>query len=170
MNHIYLDLDGVLVNLEESFYNYYPNKPSHQTWQEYEKQNISKSIFVKIYEETDPYEFWSNLKPMNYYMDIVNTAIELAGVKNVSILSAPTKDFTTECGMGKIDWVRKHIPYNLKCNVVKRENKKIFAGKGKILVDDMSINVVDWTMHNGIGILHVHPTNTISELNKAFRK
>ena len=44
MNHIYLDLDGVLVNLEESFYNYYPNKPSHQTWQEYEKQNISKSM------------------------------------------------------------------------------------------------------------------------------
>ena len=169
--HIYLDLDGVLVNLEESFGDYFFDKLSSETWQEYEKRKIAPlSVFNIIYEKVDPYDFWYDLNPMPEYMDIVDKAIELVGVKNVSILSAPTTSYTNECSMGKIDWVRRYIPYNIKCNVVFRENKKIFSGKNKILIDDMSKNVIEWTIAGGIGILHVNNANTLSELNDIFKR
>lgn len=166
MKHIYLDLDGVLVNLEEAFGYYYSDKPYSETWQQYEKRVLKTTIFKKIYEETTPEEFWSNLNPMPDYMVLVDYVIKAVGEKNVFILSAPTKEYFYECASAKIDYTRKIIPYNIRCNVVKRENKKVFANKDAILIDDMSLNVIEWTMAGGIGILHTNIPNTLLELKK----
>jgi len=170
MSHIYLDLDGVLVNLYDSFHLYYDDKSPSESWQDYETKKLKTSIFKKIYEDTDPYDFWVNLEPLPEYMELVNYTVKLIGEENISILSAPTKDFTKECSLGKIDWVRKNIPYNFNVNVVRRENKKAFSGRNQILIDDLSTNIVEWTTAGGVGILHINNTITFEHLNRIFNK
>jgi hypothetical protein len=166
--HIYLDLDGVVVDLESAFENYYFDRKYDQTWQHYEKTTLNTTIFKKIYEETDPYEFWLNLNPLPGYMELIDKCVGYVGQKNISILSAPTNDFTTECALGKMDWVKKGIPYNFRCNIVKMSDKKLFSGKDKILIDDMSKNIIEWTMAGGIGILHTTNEHTFQELKNIF--
>ena len=44
--------------------------------------------------------------------------------------------------------------------------KKIFAQKGNILIDDRPENIEAWESEGGIGILHKNARDTINEIKK----
>ena len=51
-------------------------------------------------------------------------------------------------------------------HVRSKEKKKEFAGKNKILIDDLKSNIKEWKASGGIGILHKQTASTISALKE----
>jgi 5'(3')-deoxyribonucleotidase len=82
---------------------------------------------------------------------------------NPIILSAPSHKH--ESRVGKYDWVKREIP---EAHLILRspQNKKEFADKNSILIDDRPENIDSWVGAGGIGILHTSTDKTIKELKK----
>ncbi len=66
---------------------------------------------------------------------------------------------------GKKLWVQENIP-GTKLILAKRENKRDYANRKSILIDDRTDNINDWNTAGGIGILFTSTSQTINELKE----
>jgi hypothetical protein len=154
--HVYLDMDGVLVNLEKGAYNVHGvnlgDVPKPERW---DKINAIKDFWKSLEWMPGAKSLWGFLKP---YMP--------------SIMSAWTKH-DPNSPKGKEDWLSKNVGKlsRNRINLVMRQDKQRFAKDGRtkqpnILIDDHPKNIKEWEAKGGIGIHHTSVNGTIAKLKK----
>ncbi len=148
MPQIYLDMDGLVVDY---------NAGLEDTAKELGVSiDDGKAIWNKI--NSNPVEWWSNLKPIPEGMKIFNAIKD----KEPSILSAAgTNELTKQ---GKLEWLRKNglSPYLKEIIFVNNKSaKKKYAKGGNILIDDRPDNVAEWEMEGGTSFLFQNNANQI---------
>jgi hypothetical protein len=156
--NLFLDMDGVLVDLARGFKDVcgYP-----LSWGLEEK--IGKEKYWTPVHEARP-NFWSTLPKMVGADDMVDGLLNNIHLNNVHILSAVFNDHE-ECEDEKRVWVQNNTPVKTEnINIVQRREKRNFAktdGVPNVLVDDMEKNCVEWVAAGGIAILHTCPVQTV---------
>ena len=66
---------------------------------------------------------------------------------------------------GKTMWCQKNLKMDSsKVHIVQRREKKDYANKDAILIDDRKKNIQEWEAAGGIGVLHVNVNTTIKQL------
>ena len=66
---------------------------------------------------------------------------------------------------GKVQWCQNNLDISKsQVNVVQRREKKNFAGKNIILIDDHKKNIREWENAGGTGVLHINTNSTIKQL------
>jgi hypothetical protein len=148
MPQIYLDMDGLIADY---------NAGLEDTAKELGVSiDDGKAIWNKI--NSNPVEWWSNLKPIPEGMKIFNAIKD----KEPSILSAAgTNELTKQ---GKLEWLRKNglSPYLKEIIFVNNKSaKKKYAKGGNILIDDRPDNVAEWEMEGGTSFLFQNNANQI---------
>ena len=157
MYEIFLDMDGVLVDLEGGFHSAsgFELKPGHNMTPE--------KLWEKALEVND---FWLELDKTHDADDLVDFCEHI--FDNVNILSAPQHLFH-DCAEQKNQWVERHYSGRLSnVHIVPRKEKYLHAHKKAILIDDYIKNIEEWEKAGGIGILHTTTKETIKQLNKYF--
>lgn len=159
--NVFLDMDGVLVDLARGFKNItgYP-----LSWGLEKK--IGKQKYWNPIHEARP-NFWSGLPKMDGADVMVESIVGHVSLDKVHILSAVFNDHE-ECEDEKRIWVADNTPIQSQnVNIVQRREKRDYAtsnGVPNILVDDMEKNCVEWVEAGGISILHTCPVSTVETL------
>jgi 5'(3')-deoxyribonucleotidase len=147
---IYLDMDGVVADLH-SHYELLFGK----SWLENEKtlgvehasklvHDMGEDFWTSIPVTEDAFNLWDYFK---YY--------------DVTFLSAPCN--FKEAPRGKRKWLDRYFG-NVPAIF---ENKKwIYSDPKSLLIDDTEININNFIMYGGMGILHVSAKNTISKFEE----
>ena len=159
MIDVYLDLDGVMVNLDAKI----------------------QELFGKNYKELASSELWGelgkidhlflNLDPMPNYLTLFNylKTKEQAGLIKLEILtSLPySTNKLVSAKDDKIAWVREHLDKDIKVNTVVGGAKKArYVNSPKdILIDDMERNIDAWNQAGGRGILFKNNADTMATLD-----
>ena len=154
--HVYLDMDGVLVDLERGSVKVHgktlSDVPKPERW---DKIHAIKDFWKTLEWMPGAEKLWNFLKP---YMP--------------SIMSAWTKH-DPNSALGKADWLKGHVGKlsRHRINLVMRADKKRFAKDGRtgapnILIDDHPKNIGEWEASGGIGIHHTSVNRTIAKLKK----
>lgn len=149
---IYCDMDGVLVDFDESFkkkYGEYPyNIPREQLWE--------------IVNSTPDY--WVNLPPQ----EDAHLLIEFLERNGFEILTGLPHSGFDKANVEKRQWIKNYIGEHVKVICCLSKDKQNYVReKGKdILIDDREPVIQKWQEKGGIGILHTSAQNTISELKK----
>lgn len=169
LTKVYIDLDGVLVNLEYGLkqkYNFeFPKEISSEN-----KKKID-CLWKTIADEFP--SIWEVLPPMPYYMDLVDIILEID--PSPIILSASPEPYEEEdhavCRSHKIEWVKEHLGEGMAQRTIitksklKQEQILMYPyADRKILVDDHPGNIKRWREAGGIGILHTSFSKTFDEL------
>lgn len=109
-------------------------------------------------------DFWATLDWMPGSQRMWN----LINKYNANILSAySNRDGNSR--KGKTQWLKKNARPTGKVHLVMRADKQKYAttgGKPNILIDDYIKNIKEWENAGGIGIHHLSPTQTISQLKR----
>ena len=147
--HLYIDMDGVLVNFRKGYEKLtgIVLKPKH----------ISELDWETI--KREGYDFWVNLE----WMPDGKILWDYIKKYKPELLSSPSNEI--ESRIGKHDWVKRELPGT---HLILRSmhHKKDFASPYSILIDDIPQNIDQWLDAGGIGILHTSTENTIKELKK----
>jgi len=150
---IYCDMDGVLTDFDGRFELFNDGiSPS-----EYERgfgidkfwDSISK-VGVK---------FWEKIPWLKEGKKLWNYISK----HNPILLSAPSRDHSSK--VGKRKWVENNLP-GVELILTQKENKKNYAYKSHVLIDDDEQNIKDWIEAGGIGILHRSFEETKEKLKK----
>lgn len=145
---IYVDLDGVLVDLKKSYEVLSGEK--FKSW---------KDLNWDLIQSND--RFWYYALPMTDYMVLWNY---IQGYKPTILSSPGTKD--ANAIPGKRHWVKTNLGLDVPVILTQTERKGEYASSNRILIDDREKSHVRWKANNGISILHISATNTIKELQK----
>lgn len=140
---IYLDMDGVLCDFFGKVYQSFPELKNYKT--------IPEDLLWDSIKTID--NFWETLEPFEGFKSFVSSC---QGLGEVYILSGySTHDYERSI-KGKLEWLSKFLPEIPKENsfIVHRREKKDYATKEAILVDDYLKNVKDFSFEGGIGIHH----------------
>jgi len=151
--NLYIDMDGVLTDFNGD----YQKLTGIDISNESHTHKDNNEFFEPI--DKAGKDFWSNMTWTKDGKELWNY------IKNYNpvLLSAPTREHSSRTG--KIEWVKRELPgYHLILRSA--SNKKEFADKNSILIDDRPSNIDDWKGREGIGILHSSSVDTIKELKK----
>jgi 5'(3')-deoxyribonucleotidase len=148
---IYCDLDGVLTDFNGD----YKILTGIDISNESHTHKNNKEFFEPI--DKAGKNFWSK---MNWTKD-GKVLWNYIKKYNPELLSAPTRENSSR--VGKMEWVEKELP-GVHLILRSASNKKEFANKNSILIDDRPSNIEDWKENGGIGILHKSTNETIKEL------
>ena len=149
MVEVFLDLDGVLVDLVSGLCRYHKienpfNDPKN--YGRYDVRHMAGMSSESFWGVLD-HDFWLDLDWTDFGRSILNEVLKYVPVKQVTILTAPTG--FPGCVDGKISWVNKHLP---RFNYFVGRNKKAIAGPNKLLIDDHDVNIDEWTEAGGPAI------------------
>lgn len=165
---IFLDLDGVMVNLELPIYE--QHGVIFGKTQEWELEKVWPKCGM---------EFWANLPPMDDHDALYSIVREF----NPVVLTAYPHTFkhgssdAVQCELGKRRWVYKNLGAKqavdtiVTLSKIKQEVIPVDA-KDKssyILIDDMPRNITRWRAAGGTGILHKSAIESITALQNELR-
>ena len=154
--HVYLDMDGVLVNFEKGVIKVHGKQledvPNPARW---EKISDTPNFWRDLEWMPGAKALWKFLKP---YAPSIMSAYAIPEPNS---------------SKGKEDWLKKNVgslPRG-RINLVKRSDKQKFARDGRtqtpnILVDDYPKNIREWEANGGIGIHHTSVKKTIARLQE----
>lgn len=151
---IYCDMDGVLTDFDSRFEQYSDNIPP----KEYEEKKGTQA-FWDLIDKKIGVKFWVGMKWMPDGKELWDYISQYSPI----LLSAPSKQ--NESRLGKRLWVKNNTP-GTKLILSKASNKKDYARKNAILIDDKISNINDWNLAGGIGILHTSTESTLEKLKK----
>ena len=149
---IFCDMDGVLCDFDRRFDQFAGIKPK-----EYESRFGTKK-FWEIIDKVGA-QYWSKMPWMPDGKELWSYISKYKPV----LLSAPSKDPSSR--YGKHLWVNENLP-GTKLILAKREKKRNYSGKNRILIDDRPDNINEWVYEGGIGILHTSTQQTINDLKE----
>jgi len=158
---IYLDMDGVLVDLEKRVSQIMKQRDG-QTFDDWLKMPSDDQWAIVKQDKN----FWENLE----MSDDAKKLFKFVKQYNPNILSAYTKrDLRSK--KGKMRWLQKNIGLNNlnRIHLVLRPEKKNFAQSKQgpnILIDDYIGNIKEFNAAGGIGIFYKNSTDTIRQLKK----
>ena len=149
---IYLDMDGVIVDFDKQFEDAFDMPP-----REFEKAFGAEMFWKKI--EERGVGFWRGMDWMPGGQELYNRVSQY----NHYLLSSPSRSDTSK--IGKHMWKKDNTP-NTKLILARSYNKKNYADKSNILIDDREDNIQQWRDAGGIGILYKSASQVNKELDK----
>ena len=162
---IYFDMDGVLVDFNGGVMDMFQIDAGNQ--EDPGREELDDRMFAAI--AAMPH-FYLKLKPIEGTLDILKELIPRYGSR-VEILTGVPKPFRKvyTAAEDKTEWVREYVSKDIVVNAVLRREKMQFArGPGSILIDDMKMNIREWTEAGGTGIIFTGPEDlrrTLSEMD-----
>ena len=144
--HLYLDMDGVLVNCEKGIADY-----NNVSVQDVISAGWSNEYWFNVIENSDIEKFFANLEWMPKGKDIVRT-LSMHKIP-FTLLTRPSHENNSmfACITGKKEWLQKN---GIKNNVIFSMNKYEHCIPGDILIDDDKRNIDPWNKVDGIGLLY----------------
>ena len=162
---VYLDMDGVLVDLFRGY-----EELTGMTLIEADK--LHGSLSPEVWNPTLAVsEFWFNLNKTEGRDVLLSYMSDNHPADKTFILSAPLRLQMASCIEQKRKWAEVHTHlYDEHVHIVPRKNKVDFAwcmenDAPNILVDDYIKNIEEWESRGGIGIHHTDIENTLLELH-----
>lgn len=168
--HLYLDMDGVLMNFEGHVSQWLPiwrgriyhHLPRDQWTQEesdnddrYHEAMADPLFWCSMRPMADAYLLWSFCRTMTPYVLTATPA-------NVA--------YHDRCARDKLNTLHHHFDSTFpqeRFHAVKRADKARFAmGPHCVLVDDMEANCREWVAAGGTAILHTSAIDTIRKLEE----
>ena len=154
--HVYLDMDGVIVNLEKGAFKVHGKQLSDVKRPErWDKISDTKDFWKDLEWMPGSKKLWNFLKPYK-----------------PSIMSAYAKS-EPNSAKGKEEWLKKNVEKlpRSRINLVMRSDKQRFARDGRtqapnILIDEHEKNIREWESKGGIGIHHTSVERTIARLKE----
>lgn len=149
MVEVFLDLDGVLVDLVKGLCKYHQVVNPLEDPKNYGRYDIRHMIGVsqESFWGVLDHDFWLDLDWTPFGPSILTEVLKYVPMEQVTILTAPTG--FPHCVDGKISWINKHLP---KFNYFVGRKKAVIAGFNKLLVDDHDDNVDEWVAAGGPAI------------------
>lgn len=154
----FFDLDGLLADFVRGIFAIHGNNGLAITdvrWGLEAQLGIDP---VKFWEPLG-YEFWKGLQPYEDGMKLLQATEWIVGPQNIGLLTSPCQ--TKGCIDGKRAWVKEHLD-DYSGRLFVGSAKHLFAGPGKILVDDNTDNVNKFTAAGGRSVLVPRPWNVRS--------
>lgn len=155
---VFFDLDGVLADFVGGALKFHGRTdidPSAVQWGIEAQLGMAPALFWGGL----GYDFWAGLEPYPDGLALLAKAAELVGGANVGLLTSPCD--TKGCVDGKRDWVARHLPAWRRSLFV-GSAKELFAGRGKVLVDDHDANVRKFSAAGGRTVQPPRPWNQLS--------
>ena len=160
---IYFDMDGVLADFNRGVLEMFGIDAGDQ--EAPDRKVLDDRMFAAI--AATPH-FYLRLEPVEGMLDILKELISGYGDK-VEILTGipkPERNVVT-AAEDKVEWVRKLVSKDIKVNtVLRREKMKYAKGPRTILVDDMKMNIREWTEAGGTGIRFTGADDLRKKLNE----
>lgn len=160
---VFLDLDGVLVDLVGGVSKFYGVPQPFLNPANHGKYYLDKILGIKPEDFWSPlgYDFWSTLEWMPDATEILFRLFHYVDHKQSTLLTSPIS--TEGCVEGKCHWIRKHMPRWSRRFLI-GSGKEAIAGPGKLLIDDYDQNVDKWIEAGGPAILVPRPWNRLHAL------
>jgi PAS domain-containing protein len=149
---IYLDMDGVIVDFDRQFEEAFGMSP-----REFEEAFGTEMFWKKI--EERGVGFWRGMEWMPGGQELYNRISQF----DHYLLSSPSRSETSK--IGKHLWKKDNTP-GTKLILARSYNKKNYADKSNILIDDREDNIQQWRDAGGIGILYKSAAQVNKELDK----
>ena len=158
--HIYIDMDGVMVDFVKG-----ANKVTGKDWsikrpdQDWRPIKSARNFWSTLPWTSDGRRLWNYVR--KYKPSILTATV--------------TRDTDPNATPGKLKWIRNNLGLtdSSRINIVLRSQKRGFAMKGwlwarepAVLIDDYPKNIREWSGKGGIGILHTSTSSTISSLKR----
>lgn len=155
-----VDLDGVLVDFVGGALRKHGRSQdfTHEEirWDLPEQLGMPVGDFWKPLSE----EFWAGLSWMPDGREILNVIERQVGRPNVFLCSSPC--LTPGCATGKARWVETHLPTYAR-RLILTDQKYVFAGPRKVLVDDHDHNLMRWASAGGMVCGVPRPWNELGQ-------
>jgi hypothetical protein len=149
---IFLDMDGVIVDFDKRFEEQFGMPP-----REFEDNFGSDKFWEKI--DSKGVGFWRGMDWMPGGQQLYNRVAK----HDHALLSSPSRSDLSK--IGKRMWRKDNTP-NTKLILARSYNKKNYADKSNILIDDRADNIQQWKDAGGIGILYQSADQVMKELDK----
>jgi hypothetical protein len=168
---IYIDLDGVLVDLHSGIVELTGGPlPKERTPENKIKVEALWDTIAKEHPR-----FWLDLKPLPYAMQLYTEVLKIDPFP--FILSATPENYTgsddSSCRQQKMAWVHKNIDPTLlhRTIITKSKLKQEQIGKSprarrKVLIDDHPGNIARWNDAGGYGIMHTSIETTLKAIER----
>jgi 5'(3')-deoxyribonucleotidase len=151
---IYLDLDGVMVDIVSGVAKHY-NMPLDQVYESWPKGvfDISKGFGVspeKMWADIkkEGAEFWINLQPYPWANVLYDYCRSISATR---FLTTPTED--PACLAGKLEWLYRFTGDRNFRDYGMMRHKSDCAQRGRVLIDDKERNCLDFEAAGGAAIL-----------------
>ena len=154
VTQLYLDLDGVLVNLVDGLIQYHNLPFTHDDVTSWDISNKAGMPRKEFWDDL-PNFFWANLEPYPWFYEFK----DYFAPYNPFILTSPCS-----CnGSGKQMWIQEHMPEYFYPVHKKRyaliTQKQICSAPGRVLIDDSEDNCEAWENEGGTAILYPRTWN-----------
>lgn len=154
---VFFDLDGVLADfVSGAFAAHGKALPIEDvTWGFPEQLGFAGVNDPKFWEPLG-HDFWANLGRYEDGFTLLRAAEQLIGPDRIGLLSSPCD--TAGCADGKRAWVAEHLPAYRR-RLFLGSAKELFAGPGKVLVDDHDANCEAFAAAGGRVVTPPRPWN-----------
>lgn len=172
INHIFVDLDGVLADTvgqiakhcgkePEEFKAYWArNHPG--VYEPHVVLDMDRDELWKSIAEAGS-EFWSTIPALTTADSLWYMALRHGPPRSVDILSHPQPN--SGCYFGKLRWLFEMFGDEFSRFFFHRE-KHLLAGPGRVLIDDCDANCQSWVKNGGSAITFPQPWNRLHERAK----
>lgn len=158
---VYVDLDGVCVDLFGAYYRAF-GKPEPRDWTNWLEDFPSDWDYVyELIFENAP-TFFRDLREYEWLDVLWET---LSNVAEPVILTAGGRP--VQCFSDKVVWIRRKFGTNFKDYII-TSRKSDLASPGRFLIDDLPQHVKDFSDAGGTGFLFPQPWNQKSPDQQAF--
>ena len=173
--NIFLDLDGVMVDLGKGLHDAIGRGYPEERMPEDRFNSYIKTMYADVADVCGSIEaFWATVPPLADYRVLFDHIVNVNGLP--TILTATPKEYDVGCpediqaANGKKMWVKTFLSTDAKA-ITTRSNKKqtfIVPGEVNILIDDYIANIKRWRYAGGIAIHHTDIKTTIDALDKVL--
>ena len=174
--NVFLDLDGVMVDLDSGLHRAIGRGYPTEILPDFEFKQYIHQMYADVVKSSGSLrEFWGNLPAMTNYWELFDTIVANHGYP--TILTATPKEYPVGCpedveaAQGKRDWVARRLSANVPV-ITTRSNRKqdfIVQGSTNILIDDYLANIKRWRDAGGIAIHHTSIDRSIAEFLKVLQ-
>ena len=170
IRRVFLDLDGVFADFMTAVHSKlgldydltdYPYEAG--LWDVFSAKYSKCPITWELAKSNLNHQFWANVPWMVDGKQLYNLIENTVCLKDAMVLTAPIPK--TGAYSGKQEWVDYNLPYFSNRLIITTKSKGLFAGPGKLLIDDADKNIDAFIANGGSGILVPRPWNSNHRLS-----